>query len=99
MFVVAMLRIAMGIGLDGAEADLAYTYDGKHRAEWENWNVSGVYKKIMEEVFLTEHIYTGGYDEVIEKIEARTAGNVDEGFLQTILEDVKSDLGGNNGVI
>ena len=99
LFVVAMLRIAMGIGLDGAEADLAYAYDGKHRAEWENWNVSGVYKKIMEEVFLTEHIYTGGYDEVIEKIEARTAGNVDEGFLQTILEDVKSDLDGNNGVI
>ena len=90
LFVVAMLRIAMGIGLEGEDVELTYTYDGKYRDEWTNWNVSGVYKKIMEEVFLTERIYVGGYDEVIKIIEEKTVGNKDERFLHLILDDIKS---------
>lgn len=92
LFVTAMLQIAMSIGIDGEEAELKYIYDGKYRDKWENWNVSGVYKKIMEEVFLTEHIYTGGYDEVIEMIEERTVGNKDERFLQLILDNLKREI-------
>ena len=81
LFVVAMLRLAMGIDSDGKEVDLEYTYDGKFCDEWTDWNVSGVYKKIMEEVFLTEKIYEGGYDEVINTIKERTVGNPDEEFV------------------
>lgn len=85
LFVVAMLRIAMGIDLDGKDVDLGYTYDGKYRDEWAAWNVSGVYKKIMEEVFLTEQIYVDGCDEVINAIKERIAGNPDGEFVKDIL--------------
>ena len=85
-FVIAMLRIAMGIDLDGNEAELRYTYDGKFCDEWADWKVSGVYKKIMEEVFLTEQIYAGGYDEVINVIKEKNAGNPDEEFVCDILQ-------------
>ena len=89
LFVIAMLRIAMGIGLEGQDADLVYTYDGKYRDEWADWKVSGVYKKIMEEVFLTEHIYTGGGDEVIGAVREKVAGNPDEKFVNVVLDETK----------
>lgn len=85
LFVIALLRIAMGIDLDGKDVELGYTYNGKFRDEWEDWKVSGVYKKIMEEVFLTEQIYVGGYDEVINVIKEVTAGNPDGEFINDML--------------
>lgn len=86
LFVIAMLRLAMGIDLDGKDVDLGYTYDGKYCDEWADWNVSGVYKKIIEEVFLTEQIYAGsGYEEVIKAIKKVTVGNPDEEFVSNIL--------------
>lgn len=89
-FVVAMLRIALGIDLDGNDADLRYTYDGNYRDEWANWKVSGIYKKIMEEVFLTEHIYAGGCHEVMNAIKEKTAGNEDEELISAILQGCRS---------
>ena len=88
LFVVAMLRIAIGIDTDGKDAELRYTYDGKFCDEWADWNVSGVYKKIMEEVFLTEQIYKGGYDTVIDVIGKVTAGNPDGEFVGDIIYTV-----------
>ena len=88
LFVIAMLRIAMGIGIDGKDVELEYTYDGKFCDVWADWNVSGVYKKIMEEVFLAEQIYEGGYDEVIDVIREKTVENPDEGFVSDILRQV-----------
>ena len=90
-FVIAMLRIAMGIDPDGKDAELRYTYDGKFCDEWADWNVTGVYKKIMEEVFLTEQIYAGGYDEVINVIKGKIAGNEDEAFAEGVLRSVFQD--------
>ena len=89
LFVIAMLRIAMGINLDGKDADLRYTYDGKYCDEWSDWKVSGIYKKIMENVLLAEHLYRGGYDEVISEIENKTAGSPDERFVNSILDELK----------
>lgn len=88
-FVVAMLRIAMGIDRDGQDAGLGYTYAGKYCDEWSAWNVSGVYKKIMEEVFLSERIYSSGFHEVINVIRERTAGNPDEWFVKDIVDGLK----------
>lgn len=87
-FVVAMLRIAMGIDPDGKDTDMGYTYDGKFCDEWADWNVTGIYKKIMEEVFLTEKIYEGGYNEVIDVIGKVTADNPDGEFVKDILRQV-----------
>ena len=87
-FVIAMLRIAMGIDTDGKDVDLGYTYDGKFRDGWADWNVTGVYKKIMEEVYLTEQIYAGGYNEVINVIKGKMAGNEDEAFVDGVLRSV-----------
>lgn len=88
LFVNAMLRIALGIDLDGKDVDLGYAYDGKYRDEWANWKVSGVYKKIMEEVFLTQQIYTDGYDEVVNVIKERIAGNPDWEFVNDIMQQI-----------
>lgn len=88
-FMIAMLRITMGVGLDGKDADLEYTYDGRYRDEWADWKVSGVYKKIMEEVFLTEEKYRGGYEEVIEVIRKINTGNPDEKFVDSILNEME----------
>lgn len=85
LFVTAMLRIALGIDLEGKDVDLSYTYDGKYCDEWADWNVTGVYKKIMEEVFLTQKIYAGGCDEAVNMIKERTAGSTDGKFVNDIL--------------
>ena len=82
---ISMLRIAMGIDVDGKDVDLEYIYDGKYRDEWADWKVTGIYKKIMEEVFLTEQVYVDGYDEVINAIKEKTAENEDRKFLHGIL--------------
>lgn len=86
LFVIAMLRMALGIDSDGKDADLRYQYDGKYRDEWSGWKVSGIYKKIMEEVFLTDRKYVDGYDEVIRVIKKITDGSGDEEFISGILQ-------------
>ena len=88
LFVVAMLRIAMGIDSDGKDAGLVYNYHGKYRDEWSDWKVSGIYKKIMEEVFLKEQIYEDGYSEIINVIRKKNAGNPDEEFVNAVLQSV-----------
>lgn len=85
LFVVAMLRIALGIDAEGRDAVLRHVYDGAHRAAWEKWNVSGIYKKIMEEVFLSETRYADGYRGVVDLILRTAAGDPDESFVADIL--------------
>lgn len=85
LFVVAMLRIALGIDTAGREVRPEYAYDGAYRDAWAQWQVSGIYKKIMEEVFLTDAVYTGGYCQVAELILQKTAGSPDEKFVSDIL--------------
>lgn len=89
LFVIAMLRIAMGVDLGGKDAETIYTYSGKYCDKWADWKVTGIYKKIMEEVFLEENLYTGGYNEVINVIGNRIAGGPDEGFVSGILDGLK----------
>lgn len=84
IFMTAMLRIALGINLDGTAGTLRYTYDGKY-GKWADWKVSGIYKKLMEEVFMTDKVYSGGYEEVINVIKDKIAGNPDERFVNNIL--------------
>lgn len=84
IFMTAMLRIALGICSDGTAEILKYTYDGKY-GKWADWKVSGIYKKLMEDVFMTDKVYSGGYKEVVEVIKDRIAGNPDEGFVNDIL--------------
>lgn len=90
VFVIAMLRIALGINPVGEDAALAYTYDGKYRDEWSDWKVSGIYKKIMEDVFLADSVYSDGYNGVIKAIKDKTAGCGDERFIIDILHDYRS---------
>lgn len=85
-FMIAMLRIALGIDLEGKDIELRYMYGGQYRDEWADWNVSGIYKKIFDEVFLTNKVYTGVYDEVVSVIKKISAGNTDEGFVNSILD-------------
>ena len=80
----AMLRITLGINIDGTAETLQYTYDGKY-GKWADWKVSGIYKKLIEDVFMTDTVYSGGYNEVVKVIKDKIAGNPDEGFVNDIL--------------
>lgn len=85
IFMIAMLRIALGIAPDGKDVALAYTYDGKYCDEWADWKACGIYKKLMEEVFLTDHEYAGGYEEILHAMKETIAGNQDEEFVNAVL--------------
>ena len=85
IFMIAMLRIALGIDPDGKDAALTYTYDGKYCDEWADWKVCGIYKKLMEEVLLTDRAYAGGYEEVLHVMKETIAGNQDEEFVNAVL--------------
>lgn len=89
-FIIAMLRIALSIDADGKDVTSGYIYDGKYCEEWADWKVSEIYKKIMEEVFLTDHIYTGGFDEVIKLILEKTERDKDMDFVRGILDALRS---------
>lgn len=91
LFMIAMLRIALGINTDGREEALEYIYNGKY-GKWADWNASGIYKKLMEDVFMTDTIYSGGYEEVIKVIKDKIAGNPDEKFVNAILDELKRQL-------
>ena len=93
-FMIAILRIALGIDLDGKDVGARYTYDGQYRDEWADWKVSGVYKKIMEEVFAKnanddmtgrENMYSG-YGQVMEKIRDTVNDTEDKEFVQNIMD-------------
>ena len=84
IFMTAMLRIALGICLDGTAETLKYTYDGKY-GKWADWKVSGIYKLLMEDVFMIDKVYSGGYKEIVEDIKDKIAGTSDEGFVNHIL--------------
>lgn len=60
-FMAAMLNIALNI-----DRDTPYT--GERQEEWKDWKVSGTYKKIVEEVLLSDKCFLG-YHEVIEEIQ------------------------------
>ena len=101
LFMIVMLRIALGINADGKDATLRYTYDGKHHDEWADWKVSGVYKKIMGEIFSqediddlsgAENILYSGYDEVIEKIRDAVENTEDDEFVNGIVEELQEKL-------
>ena len=100
LFMIAMLRIALGIDLNGKDAVLRYAYDGTYCDEWAGWKVSGVYKKIMEEVFLQgsadgivspENMYSG-YEEVIEKMRNTAQNTEDKEFVDEIAEGLRARL-------
>ena len=84
IFMTAMLKIALGINMDGTAEKLKYTYDEKY-GKWADWSVSGIYKKLMEDVFMTDKVYSGGYEEVVEVIKDKIAGEPDERFVNNIL--------------
>ena len=93
-FMIAILRIALGIDSDGKDVGSRYTYDGQYCDEWADWKVSGVYKKMMEEVFAKnvdddmigrENMYSG-YGQVIEKIRDTVNDTEDKEFVQNIMD-------------
>lgn len=63
-YMLAMLKIASGMNYDG---ESKYQYCQKQYKEWQEWNVSGIYKLFMGEVFLNNKIYDG-YGDVIKKM-------------------------------
>lgn len=92
LFMIAMLRIVYGIDPDGEDVDLRYAYSGRYRGKWEDWNVSGIYKKIMEEVFLADggskngrgKLYSG-YAEVADRIREVVRETPDAQFVEDVL--------------
>lgn len=59
IFMAGMVMIALEF------EDTEYT--GENKAQWEDWKVSGIYKLIVDKVFLGDTAYSG-YGEVIGKI-------------------------------
>lgn len=95
LFMIAMFRIVFGIDSKGKEAKLRYTYRGKYCDEWSDWNVSDIYKKIMQEVFLADDsggkdargcrkLYSG-YEEVIARIREAAADTEDAWLVEDIM--------------
>lgn len=85
-FMVAMLRIALGENLDG---ESQYEYDGNK--SWNKWKVSGIYKQIMDDVFLTNDLYADYIDVIGKKDE-------DKGIYR-VVEKVKNKNGENSSEV
>ena len=77
LFMTAMLKIAIELPKGNIE---------KH-SEWNNWNVSIIYKDIMEMIFIKGDCYAS-YDEVLEKIDKLESVNNDSKVAK-ILREVK----------
>lgn len=92
LFMVAMLRIALGIDLDGEEKNMYETVNRKNPDKWNDWSVSEIYKKITEEVFLIDSPYSNGYEGVIKKIRGVTEGTEDNDFVERILNQLVKDI-------
>lgn len=80
---IAMLKIAVG------SADSEYEYNDSIEG-WEGWNVSGLYKEIMEKVFFTDTRYDG-YKAVIDKIKD-VVEKTDDRFVPSILEELERNM-------
>ena len=91
LFMNAMLKIAVGMNYNGKSQ---YEYHGDYQEKWKEWNVTGIYKKFMEEIFLKVEAYTG-YGDVIERMKAVNEGrdedNLEKEWINGILKDL-SDL-------
>lgn len=72
-FMVAMLKIASGIGYD---KKFEYEYCGENQDKWEGWKVSGIYKLLVDKVFLQAKVYDG-YKGVIGQMK-RVINNTEE---------------------
>lgn len=91
-FMVAMLRIALGINADGSKNE-------SYKMSKTTWEVSEVYEKIMKEVFSEDtKIYSGylGKEGVIENIrnvlEDEDIGNPDKEFAKKILNELENQI-------
>lgn len=84
IFMIAMLRIALGINADESKSECCAISE-------QDWEVSEIYKEIMKKVFLTNNLYSG-YEEVIKKIENTVHKTPDAGFVENILKDLKEKL-------
>lgn len=102
-FMVAMLKIALGMNYNGRseeeycgkyrkdEGRVKYKYCGKYQNEWEDWNASEIYKLFMDKIFLKDEVYAGGYSKVIEQMKNEVKGKIsdeEEKWLDTILEEL-----------
>lgn len=97
-FMIAMFRIAFGIAPGGKDAGLRYIYRGSCCEEWASWNVSGLYKKILYEVFLDGGSGSGGpdvcgrlysgYGEVVERIREAAADTEDAWFVEEVFREL-----------
>ena len=88
-FMVAMLRIAL-LDSDGKDVEPRDSYNGEYCDMWGDWNVSPIYKEIMDKVFLQEDKVFSGYEEVIVEIEAVISkANID---CKDILKDLREKL-------
>lgn len=82
-FMVAMLRIATGTNISKEEREC--------ECRWKEWPVSGIYKEIVDKVFLADKIYPH-YQEVIDEIEKVIQDSKDKEFVLGILNQLKKDL-------
>lgn len=96
-FVVAMLRIALGVNLEGEK--YKYTHNDTYFDNWGTWEVSSIYKKIMYEVFLNNdkqrYIYSGYMDvisEIFTVVENTHMDKMAKDFINAILNDVIEKL-------
>lgn len=60
IFMAGMLKIA----LEFEDTE----YSGKNKTQWKDWKVSGIYKQIVEQVFLNDKPYAG-FEAVLTEIE------------------------------
>lgn len=86
LFMAAMLKIALGRNYDGKSE---YEYQGIYQEEWEKWNVTGIYKRFMEEIFLKEEVYAG-YGDVIGRMKTVAEEMSEKAWINTILDDLRT---------
>jgi len=84
IFMVAMLKIAL---LENME----YEYEGENKEKWSNWKVSGIYKKIMDDVFLSDNMFLD-YNDVIEAIVQMLGDREEFRDATSILTQLKEEI-------
>jgi len=85
LFIVAMLRIAKGIGCKGENLNLVFDKNDN------GWNVSKIYKKIVREVFCTGEVYEN-YEKVFEMIKDRIKGEEEEEKIKIIIDKCEFEM-------
>lgn len=84
IFMAAILKIA------SMDKDIEYT--GKYKNLWQDWSVSGIYKYMIEKIFLTDTVFSG-YQEVIKDMEGVLEELENIVNIQEAAEQVKAILG------